>query len=218
MTDYSNKLTNLRALAILIVVLGHSIIMFDPGWSLFQPTTQAYHPFVVLKKIINLIQMPLFFSISGYLYFWTVNRRSFKKILKTKTFRILIPFVMVLLLYSNPIKHCLGIQGYESYRYLLHQNIFLQHLGHLWFLPVLFTLFVLSYVPLRWKSPQLSIIFIPILIILAYGSRFLPSYFVINSTAYYWVYFYVGGIMNKYKVLEKYNTGGGISKLHYQFY
>ena len=141
--EYSDKLTNLRALAILIVVLGHSIILYDPNWTIFMPPKE-YKPFMILKQIINLIQMPLFYSISGYLYFWTVNRKDFKTITKNKIYRVLIPFVLVLFLYCNPFKHYLNVPGYESYSRLLHNNFLLMDLGHLWFLPVLFFLFILN--------------------------------------------------------------------------
>lgn len=202
--NFSDKLTNIRAIAILIVVLGHSIILYDPHWVLFSPS-EEFKPFMFLKYIINLIQMPLFFSISGYLYFWTVNKKDFKMVVKSKVFRILIPFTFVLMLYTNPLKHYLQVPGYESYFTLLCNNLRFNELGHLWFLPVLFVLFLLNYIPFRWKSPQLSLYFILALVVIAYASFVLPSSFLIRSVASNWVFFYVGGVMNKFKTLELYD-------------
>lgn len=36
------------------------------------------------------------------------------------------------------------------------------------------------------------------------ASNFLPSRFLINTIAYYWVFFYVGGILNQFRFLEKF--------------
>lgn len=50
---------NIRALAILLVVLGHSIILYSTGWDLYTTTRQA--PFLSwLKRVIDILQMPLF--------------------------------------------------------------------------------------------------------------------------------------------------------------
>lgn len=55
------KIDNLRAIAILLVVLGHSIIIYDPNWGVITSDTECL-PFFYLKQMINLIQMPLFFQ------------------------------------------------------------------------------------------------------------------------------------------------------------
>ena len=58
------KIENIRVLAIILVVLGHSIILYSPGWDLFETTRQA--PLLSrLKRMIDLIQMPLFFRFQG---------------------------------------------------------------------------------------------------------------------------------------------------------
>ncbi len=196
-------ITNLRSFAILLVVLGHSIILYDPSWPIYEPA-ESYAPFVTLKHIINLIQMPLFYSISGYLYYWSVNRHGLRDILRSKVLRIMIPFLIVLLLYSNPLKWAIGVPGYESMGTIIKNNLYLKDLGHLWFLPVLFFLFLLNYFPFRLKNPKLKIFFLIILLFLSYGSRRLPQSFQISTTAYYWVFFYFGGLLNQWKFLESY--------------
>ena len=205
-STYSYKLANLRAVAILLVVLGHSIILYDPAWSIYMPPSE-YPPFRILKQIINLIQMPLYFSISGYLYYWTVTKRSFWQITKGKIIRILLPFIIVLLFYSNPIKYLIGVPGYKCVPQLLIDNILFQNLGHLWFLPVLFFLFLITYFIFRYlTSTKLIIICLILLFCLAYISYFLPSIFRIKSTAYYLLFFYFGGLLNRWKSLEKSST------------
>lgn len=66
---WSNQIANIRALAILLVVFGHSIILYSSSWNLYS----SIHSVPLLdniKRIIDIIQMPIFFSISGYLFFF----------------------------------------------------------------------------------------------------------------------------------------------------
>lgn len=191
-TPFSPLLTNLRACAILIVVLGHSIILYDPSWAIYKPL-EGFYPFMILKRIINLIQMPLFFSISGYLFYWSVRKRSFKNTVKIKAIRIMIPFLIVLLFFSNPLKTALCVPGYDSIYTVMKHNLLLADLGHLWFLPVLFFLFVLNYYTFTvLKTKKTEITMLLLLIALSYGSSLLPSFFLFNLIAYYWVFFYFG--------------------------
>ena len=68
-----NKIVNIRALAIIIVVLGHSIILYSTSWGFYQSVNKVIFLDKV-KNIINLFQMPLFFSISGYLLYYQLNK------------------------------------------------------------------------------------------------------------------------------------------------
>ena len=84
----------LRFLAILIVVFGHSIIIYDPGWAYF--TTSVKSNFLMnTKHIINVIQMPLYFAISGYVFYYTISKKSSKLQLITNKFkRLIIPYIV----------------------------------------------------------------------------------------------------------------------------
>lgn len=88
------QLSNIRALAIFLVVLGHSIILYSSSWNLYETTVSA--PLLdVLKRIIDIPQMPLFFSLSGYLFVFSHQRsRGFWQLLKNKFLRLLVPYLM----------------------------------------------------------------------------------------------------------------------------
>ena len=106
--DYS--IDNLRALAIFAVVFGHSIILYSSQWSLY--TTSIEVPFLdVTKKIINIIQMPLFFSISGFLFYFTDKKKELYEIILDKLRRIGIPFVFFSFAWLLPIRYILGYSG-----------------------------------------------------------------------------------------------------------
>lgn len=198
------KLDNLRALAILIVVVGHSLILYDPSWGLIS-TSVTYEPFRILKSVINVIQMPLFFSLSGFLFFWSVNKHSFKQLASGKIKRLLIPFIIILLLYTDPIKIFLNVSGFESVSPLAIDHLHLMNLGHLWFIPVLFACFLLSYYPARIEKNTYQLIFFGIFLILSVVSSKLPQEFQISNISHYLVYFYFGFLLNRYNLLKLLN-------------
>lgn len=69
----NKKIVNIRAFAILIIVLGHSIILYSKSWGIY--TTIIEVPLLnVLKDIINSFQLELFFALSGFLFYKSVER------------------------------------------------------------------------------------------------------------------------------------------------
>lgn len=137
-------LINLRAIAILMVMFGHSIILYSSKWSLYEPANQS--PFFdYIKRFIDAIQMPLFFSLSGYLYVFTCKKYTFRTMLIDKVKRLLIPYIMVSSLYMVPIRMLLKYNGYAGMSYfsvLLEKIVLGGDNGHLWYLPALFLIFV----------------------------------------------------------------------------
>lgn len=140
------QVSNIRALAIFLVVLGHSIILYSSAWDLFNTEIEA--PFLdLLKQFIDPVQMPLFFSLSGYLFVFTHGKnRGLGQLLKNKALRLLVPYAGIGILYFLPIRLAIGYPGYQGMgalefaAKLLNSN----DVGHLWFLPALFIVFLLS--------------------------------------------------------------------------
>lgn len=144
-----NRLTqigNIRALTIFLVVLGHSIILYSSEWSLYETAVSV--PFLDgLKRLIDVPQMPLFFSLSGYLFFFThEKKRSLRHLLKSKARRLLIPYLGIGLCWLLPIRLAIRYPGYASIRAADIARNFLtsSDVGHLWFLPALFCIFLLA--------------------------------------------------------------------------
>lgn len=140
----------LRAIAILVVVLGHSIIIFDYNWSSAYGYSHICKSefFSGLKQIINMFQMELFFSISGFCLFYSRRKSiSFLAFTKGKITRLLIPFIFTALMWLIPIRLAVDYPKYTDLHlfHILYRIMTLQDAGHLWFLPVLFSIFILSY-------------------------------------------------------------------------
>lgn len=199
---------NIRALAILLVVLGHSIILYSSGWNLYETTRQA--PFLAwLKSVIDIPQMPLFFSLSGYLFVFTHQKKQgFGQLAKKKLLRLIAPYFGIGLLFLLPIRLAIGYPGYKgisiadfALRFLTANDV-----GHLWFLPALFLIFLLSeiilsvteLIPVLKKFPG-------IVLLMAGAALYLEGYHIclgygpLLSAFNYLMWFALGYCLNVYQ-------------------
>ena len=142
----NETIEKMRAFAILIVVLGHSIIIFDPNWGIYTTNNQNQF-FYILKQFINIIQMPLFIMIAGFLYNATCKKYSYKKIVLEKGKRILIPFIFITIFWMVPIRLLAEYTPFIEQGYFKSIiSVFIgKDSGHLWYLPTLYALFIIIY-------------------------------------------------------------------------
>lgn len=98
--------------------------------------------------------MPLFFSLSGYLFAKTAKTDSFFSFMLKKVTRLIVPHLFIGLAYMIPLKLLVHYPGYQGVSYLGAVKMFLNgaDLGHLWFLPTLFLFFAVSF----WIKKQLG--------------------------------------------------------------
>lgn len=187
----------LKCIAIIIVVLGHSLIIYNPNWGLYKTTNNSL-TCEVIEKIINIIQMPLYFAISGYLFVYA-KKQGYKDFIIKKIKRLIIPFVLISLLYLLPIRYLLQYNNYveNSFLYNVIINIICgKDNGHLWFLPSLFIIFSIFYW-LKDKSKNTNTIIFLILIICSYLCNYTHSYF--SRVCQFSMYFWIGYLINTYK-------------------
>lgn len=203
------KLVNLRFLAILLVVLGHSIIIYSPSWGLYQTTNKIYI-LELLKEIINIVQMPIFFFISGYLFYKTIDKKiNFNTFLLNKFKRLLLPFLIVGILWMIPIKYLVHYEAYQnkSIITIIFSLLLGKEVGHLWYVIVLFIIFILMFQLrkiLKSKSKKIDLILFIIFLslhIFTYYKAF--SYPYVGQVLIYSVYFYFGILLNKYEFIIK---------------
>lgn len=200
------RIINLRAIAILIVVLGHSIILYDPSWGLYHSDIVMPLFEFVKQHLINPIQMPIFFFISGFLFYRSVNERaqlSFGKFFRSKFFRLIIPYYSIAILWMNPIKLCVKSPGYEDgfgFSDIARQLLFSGHLGHLWYLPTLLGCFFIvflsvsvlyKYIARGCYTYFISLLFALFLCIHLFSNH-ISSFFCLSYIAHYLVFFFAG--------------------------
>lgn len=141
-----NKVDNIRAIAICVVVLGHSIILYSSTWNLYV-TTKKSDFLDCVKSIINMFQMPLFFSLSGYLFAGRKHKTNYIDFVIKKAQRLLVPFVVVGILFMIPLKKLLNYPGYQNVNFYSAVICLLRgtETGHLWYLPTLFLIMCMAY-------------------------------------------------------------------------
>ncbi|MBQ8813395.1 MAG: acyltransferase [Lachnospiraceae bacterium] len=153
------QIGNIRAFAIVLVVLGHCIILYSSAWGLYE--TEVRVPFLnVLKKIVDIPQMPIFFSLSGYLFMFTRGKnRDFVHLLKDKALRLLVPYFGIGLCFLLPIRVSIGFHSYQNMGVMdvVQKLLTSSDVGHLWFLPVLFCVFLLSEIILTVAEKILGV-------------------------------------------------------------
>ena len=201
-----NRIIKLRALAILIVMFGHSIILYDSAWALYE--TQNVVPFLdKLKDLINAIQMPLFLVISGFCFRYSLLRKtnwSIQEIggaIKNKFVHLIIPYFAVSIAVMIPIRL---LCKYSNWIGLNVLQILIKVFGgldsgHLWFLPTLFIVFVLSFFLLsnnRGKMIYDISIAVVSFFIMLYSFK-VPTIFFLNYVASSYFWFILGYIINK---------------------
>ncbi|QZY55336.1 acyltransferase family protein [Crassaminicella profunda] len=198
-----NKLEHiilLKIFAILIVVLGHSTLIYNDNWTYFIAINQSKF-FHYLKEYINTFQMPLFVFISGYLYYFThveqCKYNTFKILINKKIKKLVVPYLCIGLIWVVPIRYFVEYENYRSLK--LIQVIFtkvlvVKDVGHLWFLIMLFNIFVIFYFLEKLIKKQNAILVLFLLLGLAIISYKIPSIFQLKRSFYYLLFFYFGYI------------------------
>lgn len=207
--DRLNSINNMRVLAIILVVFGHSIILYSSSWDLYQTSNNVVF-LDYFKQVIDIIPMPLFFAISGYLFFF--SHKKYPKLImfiEKKFKRLIIPFFCVGLLYLLPIRKLIRYPGYvdKSIFEIIVNNFFrVSDVGHLWYLPALFFIFIISElilliiekIPYIYKISEIIFILIASMLYLE-GYRIAFSYPPLMSAYSYIIWFALGFFLNKWK-------------------
>lgn len=105
----------------------------------------------LITHFLNTVTMPVFMALGGALFFRNMERGKFPtlvSLVKNKTKRLLIPFVVVATFYVFPVKLLCGY--YENSENVLFDFFVGQILNqgniHLWYLPTMFADFLICYV------------------------------------------------------------------------
>lgn len=198
--EYLNEIILIRIFAILSVVVGHSIIVYS-GWGWY--TMQVPSGFLrELKEIIDVYQMPLFISLSGYLFYYLKiecgKYTNFILFLKSKFQRILIPYIMVGIFYMIPLRifgNYAAYDGKTTLNIIIYDLLMGKDPGNLWFLPVLFIIFVIFFFYATYIFKQnnyLIFLFFLVFFIISLISYRVPNIFFISRAMYYAVFFFFG--------------------------
>lgn len=150
----------LRIITTLLVILSHcsyyNIITKYGGINYGELLSSNYNDTLIhslFSKLVSFIytfHMPLFICLSGALFYIQIKENRFANInalLVNKIKRLMIPFFVVNVFYSIPIKYISGYFSNSSniIKDILVGQIFIQGNTYLWFLPTLLMCFILIY-------------------------------------------------------------------------
>lgn len=206
-SDKSNKKIYeydiLRVITTLLVILSHcgyydivtkyGGINYGELINISQFNIVTYSIFSHLVKFIYTFHMPLFIALSGALFYIQIkNNRflTFKSLIENKFKRLIIPFFIVSIIYSVPIKF---ISGYfNNSKHLLKDiivgQVFIQGNTYLWFLPTLFLCFLIMYFIENKIYIKYKVALFLLLNILSYGIPVMIIRYVFQNI----IWFYLG--------------------------
>ena len=175
-----------RVVACIMVVYYHCICLYIPAWN----TNNMVDGYIVIGNIINSIDMPIFFILSGYLYSYSYNKKNkYKdvyKLIKGKCVRLILPYLFwgIFICLIMPDKY--------------HIIQMAKGISHLWFLLVLNNLFLLTacyrkfWLSLTIRNLLLIISFSLIVFCLGTYFPFISSWLCFNTTMQYLPIFAIG--------------------------
>lgn len=193
-----NDVMIIRPLAIFLLVVWHSFIIYTGGWSApagFQPNECYWW----LAKFSYAFMLELFVFISGYVFGLSLERKenTFKGIFINKFKRLIVPSIFFSVVYY------FLFYNLENFSIIKCAWNILEGCGHMWFLPMLFWATLITFVIDKLKLSQwfkLVVVFcLPVLSLLPLPLR-------LSSAMYYIPFFYAGILIyrNRDIIIQKY--------------
>ena len=190
--EFNYEIAIIRFLSIVIVVFFHA---YGMTYANHFPESIAFeykYKYELFNQsyLIN-IAMPMFTVISGYLFGGQLLLRkysSFKKLVWKKSRRILIPYFVFTIFFMFTTNSISIVPLYTGGYW------------HLWFLPMLFWCFIITYFfqnpILHNKKIEFSILLF--FFILSLIDRFLPAFLGLHNVTKWYYWFYLGYIIKHY--------------------
>lgn len=101
----SHSISQLRFPLAMLVVFGHANILSFPINGASSDFDVIQYPIILFSKIIFDPAVPLFFLISGLLFFWNIDaldRNEYKRKIKKRIMTLLLPYFVWNLIYDIP--------------------------------------------------------------------------------------------------------------------
>lgn len=181
----------LKAAAILLVVLGHVTILFQPGTS----DKWSFMDFKYVTDVINLFHMPLFMAISGAVYqigYAHGKYREFCPFAINKSLRLIIPYLTVGLLFLLPVLAVIDPDTSFGDWNLYSKILLAKDTRHLWYVLALFWIFGLQFMSDRLGFNRWMVLGITLFIAVIETVFIKDDFFCIRQGLFYWPCFLVG--------------------------
>ncbi len=206
--------TFVKTNCMLLVVLYHSILYWNGNWFIGQPIIEC-KTLSFLADWLNTFHVYTFTFVSGYLFYFGKYEMgkytSFKIFLKQKFKRLMVPYFFVSLIWVIPI----SMPFYKwSLNDLLYNFLLMVHPSQLWFLPMIFGVYIISYLLKDFYKSHtiLSFVLVCLLYLLSFFlSNYFHNYLQIISILKYLLFFYFGFTFRQ-------TSGGWLRKIPFYIY
>lgn len=181
-----------KLLGILLIVLNHSF----ESWNIY-------------KTFSNDCQNPLMFFASGFVFSICLcnlhKYKTLKEVVVKKAWRLLVPYTLVFIFFYFPEMYVLGYSTYQedSTAKIIIDFLLCNNSNHLWFLYALFLMYVIFYVIRHVLASRgvhydkrINLVTLAVLTLCYLGSSFLPKVMCISRIAFYFIFFYLGYVIN----------------------
>lgn len=199
-----NNITFIRTMAMILVVLGHSLSPFINNFR-GGGETRSWYLASTMWSIIYTFHMPLFMSVSGYLFYYEIERsmqlqiveriRSIVIFIDKKIWRLVVPFILVMYLWRKPWSYLTGTQNMPK---SIKEMLMFHTTGPLWYLYVLFAIFVFEklFMWIIWARKNYVKIALVCMFVLAYWGYFMNG--AVHHFMVYNFYFFIGIVINEH--------------------
>lgn len=197
-----NNITFIRATAMILVVLGHSLSPFINNYG---EAAGSWCVAYIVRRIIYTFHMPLFMSVSGFLFYYEIER-SFQiqvgerleniiSFIDKKIWRLVTPFILVMYLWRKPF---LYFAGEGQMPKSIKEMLVFRTTGPLWYLYVLFIIFAFEklFMWFIWTGKNRITIALVFMFVLAYLGYF--THGTVHHIMVYNFYFFIGIMIHKY--------------------
>ncbi len=190
-----------KVLATVLVVVAHATVMYTDSGAIDVSGTSCLLTY--LTEYIYSFHMPLFFFLSGCVYGYCIELGKYERTLPfifTKFKRLIIPYLFFGLFVVTPTMLMLGLWDSGLVNYVYRGIVLALNARHLWYLPALFFIFVLSavYRPLIKKGNGGLAAAVLLSLTLYFLARFVPWEFQLRAACNYQIFFMAGIIFNRF--------------------
>lgn len=177
----------LKGIAIILVIFAHCI-QFGSGYEYLESESYFYN---AAFKFIYSFHMPLFMLISGYLFYFSIQKHSFSYNLKTRFTSLLVPIIV-----WQTIWILLGVSNNHKDESTLF--VFNSYLNTLWFIT---SVFINSLIVLYChKVTKDSLLIYGVIFLI---SLLIPNYYGYNLYVFMYPYFLCAYLVNNIGNIKK---------------
>lgn len=146
----------IRPIAVFLIVLWHAFIIYQGGWHKLENYTDVRAYWWIAKCSI-IFSLELFTFVSGYVFAFqnSIKPKPYGVFIVGKIKRLLLPSIVFSILYLLVIR---GVDSIDNY-YKTTIDI-LCGIGHLWYLPMLFVVFAISYFIVKLNAKVVNVLMV----------------------------------------------------------